>query len=199
MSNYNYDKIVAGFDRDQVIELMKNTLSDFRFNHCLRVEKQAIALAEKYDVDPARVGLAGLLHDFAKERSDQEFINVIKEKNLDPDLLNYGNAIWHGEVGAEIIKDELKIQDEDVLNAIRRHTVGSMRMNDIDKCVFIADYIEPGRDFPGVEEAREQADISLYAGMIAELTNTINHLVDRKQVIHPQTFETYNYWIKKGA
>lgn len=198
MTNFDYDKIVPGFDRDAVVAQMKKTMSDFRFSHCLRVEKQARELAEKFGGDVLRAGLAGLLHDFAKERSDEQFIETIKKHHLDPDLLNYGNAIWHGIVGAEIIKDELDIHDEDVLNAIRRHTVGATSMTDIDKCVFIADFIEPKRDFPGIEEARKYAAKSLNSGVAFELKHSIAHLIDKNRKIYPETFISYNYWINKG-
>ncbi|MCH4007989.1 bis(5'-nucleosyl)-tetraphosphatase (symmetrical) YqeK [Companilactobacillus sp.] len=198
MTDFNYDKIVPGFDREAVVNRMKTQLSDFRFGHCLRVEKEARGLAAENDLDVERAGLAGLLHDYAKERSDDEFIDVIKRKNLNKELLNYGNAIWHGIVGAEIIKDELNVYDEDVLNAIRRHTVGSTTMTGTDKCTFIADFIEPARDFTGIDEAREYADKSLDAGVAFELKHSVQHLINKNRQIYPATFASYNYWINKG-
>ncbi|WP_125769933.1 bis(5'-nucleosyl)-tetraphosphatase (symmetrical) YqeK [Companilactobacillus furfuricola] len=198
MTNFDYDKIIPGFDRDAVVTQMKETMSDFRYTHCLRVEKQAQELAEKFGADVLRAGLAGLLHDFAKERSDAQFIDTIKKHQLDPELLNYGNAIWHGIVGAEIIKDELGVYDEDVLNAIRRHTVGATSMTNVDKCVFIADFIEPKRDFPGIDEARKYAAKSLNSGVAFELKHSIAHLIDKNRKIYPETFISYNYWIDKG-
>ncbi|AKP66756.1 bis(5'-nucleosyl)-tetraphosphatase (symmetrical) YqeK [Companilactobacillus ginsenosidimutans] len=198
MTEFNYDTIVPGFDRDAVVSNMKQQLSDFRYSHCLRVEKGARGLAAENNIDVERAGLAGLLHDYAKERPDDEFIGVIKEKNLNKDLLKYNNAIWHGIVGAEIIKDELHVYDEDVLNAIRRHTVGSIKMTGVDKCVFIADFIEPARDFPGIDEARKYAEQSLNSGVAFELKHSIAHLIDKNRQIYPATFESYNYWINKG-
>ena len=199
MTKFKYNKIANGFDRDKVVNRMQEQLSDFRYNHCLRVEKEARGLAADNDVDVERAGLAGLLHDYCKERSDGEFIQAIKKYNLDRDLLNYGNAIWHGIVGAEIIKDELGVYDEDVLNAIRRHTVGSTHMTGVDQCVFIADFIEPARDFPGINEARKYAEKSLDAGTTFELKHSVQHLVSKNRSIYPATFESYNYWINKGV
>lgn len=198
MSNFDYGNIMHGIDRDEILNRMKEQLSDFRFNHCLRVEKTSRALAAEYKIDVDRAGLAGLLHDYSKERSDDEFISVIKSKHLNKDLLNYGNAIWHGIVGAEIVKDELNIYDEDVLNAIRRHTVGSTNMTGVDKCVFVGDFIEPGRDFPGIDEARNYADKSLDAAVAFELKHSLAYLVKKNSVIYPKTFDSYNYWIAKG-
>jgi len=132
VTDFNYDVIKHGLNRDEIIDQMKDTLSDYRFSHCVRVEKVSRGLAAEFGGDVDRAGLAGLLHDYAKERSDQEFIDVINKKHLDPELLKYNNAIWHGVVGAEIVKDELGIYDEDVLNAIRRHTVGATNMTHDD-------------------------------------------------------------------
>ncbi|KRK79934.1 bis(5'-nucleosyl)-tetraphosphatase (symmetrical) YqeK [Companilactobacillus nodensis] len=198
MTNFNYDEVKYGFDREALVNRMQEQMSDFRFTHCLRVEEVSRGLAAEYGADVAKAGLAGLLHDYAKERSDQEFIDEIKSKQLDPDLLNYNNAIWHGIVGAEIIKDELNIADEDVLNAIRRHTVGSTHMTQVDKCVFVADFIEPKRDFPGIDEARKYAEKSLDSAVAYELKHSIEHLVDKNREIYPATFDSYNYWISKG-
>lgn len=198
MNNYNYDEIKHGLNREELVNRMQKQLSDFRFTHCLRVEQVSRDLAAKYGADVDKAGLAGLLHDYAKERSDEEFISEIKTKHLDPDLLRYNNAIWHGIVGAEIIKDELGIADEDVLNAIRRHTVGSANMTQVDKCVFVADYIEPKRDFPGIDDARKYADKSLDSAVAYELKHSIEHLVNKNREIYPATFVSYNYWISKG-
>jgi len=198
LTNFNYDEVKYGFDREALVNRMQEQMSDFRFTHCLRVEEVSRGLAAEYGADVAKAGLAGLLHDYAKERSDQEFIDEIKSKQLDPDLLNYNNAIWHGIVGAEIIKDELNIADEDVLNAIRRHTVGSTHMTQVDKCVFVADFIEPKRDFPGIDEARKYAEKSLDSAVAYELKHSIEHLVDKNREIYPATFDSYNYWISKG-
>lgn len=198
MTEFDYSSIKSNLDRDEILARMQDTLSDFRYTHCLRVEKVSRALAAEFGGDVQRAGLAGLLHDYAKERSDQEFIDTIKEHNLDPELLNYNNAIWHGIVGAEIIKDELGIYDEDVLNAIRRHTVGSDHMTQVDKCVFVADFIEPNRDFPGIDQARDYAEKSLDAAVTFELKHSVQHLVNKNRTIYPATFVSYNYWIAKG-
>ncbi|AUI71464.1 bis(5'-nucleosyl)-tetraphosphatase (symmetrical) YqeK [Companilactobacillus alimentarius] len=198
MNEFNYDKIKADIDRDKIVDQMQHTLSDFRYTHCLRVEKVSRGLAAEYGGDVERAGLAGLLHDYAKERSDEEFISVIKNKHLNPELLKYNNAIWHGVVGAEIVKDELGIYDEDVLNAIRRHTVGSTNMTQVDKCVFVGDFIEPKRDFPGINEARDYAKKSLNSAVAFELKHSLAHLIDKNREIYPETFISYNYWITKG-
>jgi predicted HD superfamily hydrolase involved in NAD metabolism len=162
----------------------------------LRVEAKALELAEHFAVaDLEQVSVAALVHDYAKERSEDDFEAKIIEKNLDPDLLNWGNAIWHGVVGAEMIHDELQITDEDILNAVRRHTTGDVFMTTLDKLVYMADYIEDGRDFPGVDEVRQTTLANLDAGVAWQTAHTLNYLMAKQAVIYPKTILTYNAWV----
>jgi len=170
-------------------------LTDSRYQHCLRVEQTARELAQANGVDPELAAIAGLLHDYAKQRSDETFINLIKTRGLDPALLNYGNGVWHGVVGAELIKTELHIYNEDILNAVRLHTVGAPYMPKLAQIVFMADFIEPNRDFPGVDEARQVTAKSLAAGVRYQIQHTLNYLIEKGQPVYPQTLATYNAWV----
>jgi len=123
-------------------------LSDYRFQHVLRVRDYALKLAKQYGVSPEKAEIAALVHDYAKERADEDFLAVIQAKNLDPDLVNWGNYIWHGVVGAEMIRDELGIDDPDILTAVRQHTTGSgADMSLLSQIIFMADYLELGGGF----------------------------------------------------
>jgi len=136
-----------------------------------------------------------LTHDYAKERSDDEFIQVIRQNGFDLDLLHWNNAIWHGIVGADFVQRELSIDDEEILQAIRLHTTGAADMGLLDKIIYVADYIEPGRNFPGVEEAREIALVDLDKAVAYETKHTLLHLINQEAVIYPKTIETYNHWV----
>jgi len=170
-------------------------LTDSRYQHCLRVEQTARELAQANGVDPELAAIAGLLHDYAKQRSDATFIDLIKTRGLDPALLNYGNGVWHGVVGAELIKTELHIYNEDILNAVRLHTVGAPYMPKLAQIVFMADFIEPNRDFPGVTEARQATKASLAAGVRYQIQHTLTYLITNGQPVYPQTLATYNAWV----
>ncbi len=85
--------------REALLEKMAELLPEKRLTHCLGVERAAIELAERFGVDTEKAGLAGLLHDYAKKLSDQEFLDLIDRYRLDPDLKNWGNNVWHGMVG----------------------------------------------------------------------------------------------------
>ena len=114
-------------------------------------------------------------------------------------MLQYGNAIWHGVVGAYFIERDLGIHDETILNAVRRHTIGAPEMTVIDQILFVADFIEPGRDFPGVAQARETAFADLAAGVRFEILNTLTFLIEGQKKIYPKTIDTYNAWVPTQA
>ncbi|MBD5807189.1 bis(5'-nucleosyl)-tetraphosphatase (symmetrical) YqeK [Limosilactobacillus walteri] len=190
-----YTKKYISMTRLELIERLKKELKDKRFHHVLRVEATAIDLAIKNGVNVEKASIAGLVHDYAKQRPDSDFINEIKQKRLDPELLNYGNAIWHGIVGAELIKDELNIWDEDILNAVRHHTTGAPVMTKLEQVIYMADYIEPGRDFAGVKKARLITATNLQAGVAYQTKHTLNYLVANGKTVYPKTIDTYNAWV----
>lgn len=192
-----YQQNIYPGTRAELVKAISAKLKEKRFEHVLRVEETAIALAEENGVDLEKASIAGLVHDYAKQRTDKEFVNMIKKHQLDPDLLNWGNAIWHGVVGAEFIRDELQIYDEDILNAVRFHTTGAVMMTPLAQVVYMADYIEPGRDFPGVDEARQITHNDLAAGVVYQTKQTLSYLVQKNAPVYPATIATYNYWVAK--
>ena len=195
MTEIEYQKHYYPGSRSELVKKLKDSLNkQSRFEHCLRVEQTAIQLAKLNHEDVEKAAVAGLIHDYAKERSAEEFKRVIIAKKMDPDLLNWGNFIWHGEVGAEIIQDELKITDEEILNAVRRHTIGAVQMTTLDKIVYVADYVEPGRDFPGANYAREVEFADLDDGVRYETQHTLQYLLENNQKIYPAAILTYNQW-----
>lgn len=183
--------------REELMQKVQMRMSERRFLHVLGVEETAVALAAKYGASEEKASIAALTHDYAKERPDEEFELIIQRDGYDPELLAYGNAIWHGLVGASMVERELGIEDEEILQAIRLHTTGAAEMSLLDKIIYVADYIEPGRDFPGVKEARELALLDLDKAVAYETKHTLMHLIEKEQKIYPKTIETYNYWISK--
>ncbi|MFS1663246.1 bis(5'-nucleosyl)-tetraphosphatase (symmetrical) YqeK [Streptococcus sp. zg-JUN1979] len=185
----------VGLSRQDLLAKIAGVMSDKRFKHVLGVEKAAIALAKRYGYDEVKAGLAGLLHDYAKELSDEAFLSLIDRYELDDGLKSWGNNIWHGLVGRYYIEEELGLTDTEILDAIACHTVGSSQMSVLDKIVYVADYIEEGRDFPGVDEARHLAECSLNQAVAYETARTVAYLASQAQPIYPKTLETYNHYI----
>ena len=181
--------------REELIEKLNNALTQSRFEHVLRVEQMSIELAKKNDVDVEKASVAGLCHDYAKQRPDDDFIQVIKKYRLDDLLLQYGNAIWHGEVGYLMVQNELGVTDIDILNSIKHHTTGAKYMSKLEQIVYMADYIEMGRDFPGVEEAREITFNNLADGVAYQTKHTLQYLISANKPVYPKTIDTYNEWV----
>lgn len=190
-----YQKHYYAGSRKELIAKVKEQVSEKRFKHILGVEQAALELARANDYELEKASVAALVHDYAKERSEAEFKALIVQTGLEQDLLNWNNFIWHGVVGAEIIKKELKITDEEILNAVRRHTVGAKEMTTLDQIVYAADYIEPGRDFPGVDQARQLAAESLRAAVEFETKHTLLYLMNNNKTIYPAAILTYNAYV----
>lgn len=184
-------------DRNEALRIVKGQLPERRFKHTVGVMETAVALAKLYGADEKKAELAAIFHDYAKYRPREEMEKVILEENLPRDLLEHNIELWHAPVGAVLVEKETGISDEDILNSIRYHTTGRAGMTLLEKIIFLADYIEPGRNFPGVDEVRALARENLDLAMIKALANTISFLLEKKQLIYPDTIHTYNDLINK--
>ena len=189
-----YESYIS-MSREALLAKMETVMPEKRLRHCLGVEKAARELAERFGLDVEKAGLAGLLHDYAKKVSDEDFLSLIDKYKLDPDLKNWGNNVWHGMAGIYKIQEDLGIEDAEILRAIEIHTVGSGTMSELDKVVYVADYIEHNRDFPGVDKARELAQRSLNQAVAYETARTVEHLAHKGMPIYPQTLETYHAFV----
>ena len=187
-------------DREKALELVKEQLTEHRYQHTIGVMETAIELAKRYNADVKKAETAAIFHDYAKFRSKEEMREIIIDQQMPSDLLSHNTELWHAPVGAYLVNTEVGISDEEILDAIRFHTSGRERMTLLEKVIFVADYIEPGRHFPGVEEVREIAKQDLDTALIYSLRNTIMFLVRKNQAIYPDTLLTYNALIlnKKG-
>ncbi|MCD9023049.1 bis(5'-nucleosyl)-tetraphosphatase (symmetrical) YqeK [Cohnella silvisoli] len=168
-------------------EATRKQMPDKRWKHTLGVVETAIKLAKRFDGDPVKSELAALLHDYSKAWAIDRMEAIIREQRLSMDLLVYDKELWHAHVGAWAVQDEHGITDEEVLDAIRYHTSGRENMTKLDKIVCLADYIEPGRDYPGVSKIRELAKHSVEEALIAAFDSTIEVLIERGKRIFPLT------------
>lgn len=194
----DYSNNYLSLSRDELIDVMKENLSKRRLKHVLRVEQTALQLADQHNADKEKVSIAALSHDYAKERPDDEMRDLIISENLDLELLQYGSNIWHGPIGAVLMKNEYHLEDEEILEAINYHTIGSPKMSLVAKIIYVADFIEPKRSFKGIEAARDLADKDLDKAIGFISSHTIEHLLKRKNKIYPRAIETYNAWVANG-
>lgn len=175
------------YSREALIEAVSGQMPDKRWKHTLGVMESAVKLAQRYGADPQRAETAAILHDVAKYWPVERMREIIEQNGLSAELLKYDKQLWHAEVGAYTAKHDYGIQDSEVLDAIRYHTSGRENMGLLERIVCLADYIEPGRDFPGVEEIRRLAKVSLEQGLIAGLDSTIRVLLEKRRVVFPLT------------
>lgn len=153
-------------------------MSYYRFIHVLGVVETAERLALQYVLDVEKCKLAALLHDYAKE-IDKKREQLIMEKHFSNEMMLYEEPVWHSFVGSYLVQKELGILDSQVVAAIRYHVTAHPDMDTVAQCLFVADYIEPGRKFPGVNDARTAAFTSLSAGVVAELEGVKAHLLSK--------------------
>lgn len=177
---------------------IRETLTEERYRHSLNVADEAARLARFYGYDEEKAYLAGLLHDIGKVKDK----SLLLKMGFDFDIILKENSqrmgvVEHCILGRAIAHRKFKIFDKEILDSIRYHTTGRANMGLLEKIVFIADYIEIGRDFEGVETARELAYSDLDRAMVFSLENTMIHVVKRGLMLHEDTVRARNYLLKK--
>ena len=185
------------YSRDELIEAVSSQMPAKRWEHTKGVMETAVILAGRFGADPVKAELAAILHDVAKYWPVQKLHQMMVEHKLSDELLHYDNQLWHAEVGAFVAEHEYGVTDAEVLDAIRYHTSGRIGMTLLDKVVCLADYMEPGRDFPSVNNIRELANHSLEEALAAGFDSTIGYLLSRRQIIFPLTVLARNDLIKQ--
>lgn len=187
-------------DLTKIRKAMEKALDPKRYEHTLGVEFTAAALAMRYDAPVFKAQLAGLLHDCAKCLSNEKKLSICEKNNIDVSEIEKRNPfLLHSKVGSFLAKEEYGVDDSDVLNAISNHTTGRPGMSLLEKIVFIADYIEPGRkSAPHLPEIRKLAFTNLDEALIKILEDTLYYLKDGDGEIDPMTAKTYEYYKKEG-
>lgn len=178
-------------NREEIISWLQANLKPNRLNHSLEVERTARKMAQCFGEDPELAALAGLVHDCAKWMS-HDTLRMYAPRS-DADSFEFGSpALLHAPVGVLVARRDLGITDVRVLNAIRWHTIGGENISTLDRIVFLADLIEPGRNYPGVEAVRALAEKDLTAALVDALSLSISYVLGRRQLVHPTTLYMYN-------
>ena len=182
--------------KDIFIDELVKKIGEKRAYHSIGVMNTAINLAKAHDYDIEKARIAGLLHDCAKYRDRSYLLKRANDFGIILDNIMLENTeLIHGPLGAKVAKYEFGVSDEEILDAICYHTTGRENMTTLDKIIYIADYIEPNRDFPGVEEARKLAYIDLNKCLKFAMENTIIFLLKQGNLIHIDTIEARNYLV----
>lgn len=174
-------------------ERLKTILNKKRFRHSVAVMETSQYLAEKYGADVNKAQIAGLLHDCAKDFSDAELLKLAEEYKLPVDeVLKHSAFLLHGPVGAELVGEVFGVHDIEIKRAVAIHTTGDINMTLLDKIVFLADYIEPGRKFSGVDELRRIAGENLDMAVVKAFDNTIDYVISQGMLLYEKTVRARN-------
>ncbi|MCD6322848.1 MAG: 23S rRNA (uracil(1939)-C(5))-methyltransferase RlmD [Clostridiales bacterium] len=156
---------------EKIKSSLKASLGEKKFKHTIQTSEAAIKLAEIYGCDVQKAEIAGLLHDCARDLDVETQLEMLIDTEYDQSFLEVPK-ILHGPCGAIIAKKEYGIEDQDILNAIANHTCGRPDMSLLEKTIFIADAIEPDRDFAGVEILRKTAKRDINLAVLMSLEGT---------------------------
>ena len=190
------DKEIEIEDITRRRELLKESLKPRRFEHSLGVAYLAASLAFMYDEEPLRAELAGILHDCAKNYTNDELIQLCRESNVEltEEELNAPQVI-HAKYGSVLADKKYGIKDEDMLNAIKYHTTGRPHMSTLEKIIFVSDYLEPLRKTaPNLKELRKLAFRDIDECVYRILSQTVEYLCNLGTLIVPDTINSFEWY-----
>ena len=181
---------------EQLRNCMKNILNESRYQHSRGVEEVSCDLAFIYGYDSKKASIAGILHDCAKNLTEEQLILECKKYQLPVKEIEMQNKqLLHAKIGAVHAKNLYGVEDEEILNAITYHCTGRPALSLLEKIIYTADYIEPfRRPLPEIDEIRraayENLDLAVY--MISK--NILNYLQNSGAAIDSLSMETYEYY-----
>jgi predicted HD superfamily hydrolase involved in NAD metabolism len=185
---------------DSAHRAVAERLSEAAAEHSLRVAKAAVDLAHIYGVDTEAAAVAGVLHDWHREvdadtllaLADTAGLAVSEADRVDPRLL-------HARLGALEVSTWFPGIDESIVRAVETHTLGAVRMSELDMVVYIADMIEPSRTFKGVDDLREAVGSLSLDELFAEAyRHSVMHVVRARKPLHPLTTDVWNAHCVRG-
>lgn len=164
-------------------------LKNKRIPHVLGTEQEAVRLAERYGADVEKARVAALLHDCTKKLNMEEQLTLCEQYGIELDALEQkALKLLHAKTGAEIARDVFGVDDE-IYRAIWWHTTGHANMTLLEKIIYLADYMEPTRDFPGVEDLRKACYEDLDKGLLLGLEMSIEEMTAMGNPVHHATVE----------
>ncbi|MCR5774297.1 MAG: bis(5'-nucleosyl)-tetraphosphatase (symmetrical) YqeK [Lachnospiraceae bacterium] len=184
----------------EIKKKMKKALDKDRYRHTVSVAYTAACLAMRYAIDPEVAFTAGLLHDCAKCIPTAEKFKLCEKYKVElSDFEKTNTALIHAKLGACLAEKRYGISDKDILDSIRTHTTGEPDMSLLQKIIFTADYIEPGRDqASNLPEIRQMAFVDLDKAVCKILSDTLAYLGKKKDApIDPMTRKTYEFYCEQ--
>ena len=178
-------------------DCVKNLVSAKRYSHTLAVEQQAKKLAKIYGADEFKASVAAILHDIAKEMPPEEQLDLIKTAGVEfSENERQNQKLWHAAAGAAYAKSVLKIEDDEILNAILNHTTGRADMTLLEKIVLVADITSDDREYNNVKNLRAIAETSLEEVIAAYSVYIVAYSKENNLYISEKTKATFNCYSK---
>lgn len=187
------------YDLKKIKKKLKNELDESRYEHTIGVMDTAACLAMRYGADLTQALVAGLLHDCAKCIPDDKKLKLCKKNGIEvTPFEEKAPFLLHAKLGAWMAEHEYHVSDPAILSAIACHTTGKPDMSLLDKIVFIADYIEPGRNkAPGLPEIRRLSFTDIDQALIRILSDTLDYLASSNDPIDPATQNVLDYYLRR--
>jgi predicted HD superfamily hydrolase involved in NAD metabolism len=179
--------------------LLERRLNEYRLLHSFGVADTAASMAEQYGVDVNRARIAGLLHDWDKNLSDEQLCERAREFGIEMiSPLEDLPALLHAQTGAAAVKREFPELDDEVIQAIARHTSAAPDMTDLDMIIYVADMIEPLRSQGNLMPLRTiVGKVPLETLFLKSFEMTMQHLIHRHRLIHPASLEVWNAYVTR--
>lgn len=185
------------YDISEKKKYLKENLSQKRYTHSLNVAEECRKLAVKYGEDPDKAYFAGLLHDICKELPDDEQKKIVLESNFSVCREELETrSLWHAIAGAYFIKIHFGVEDIDIINAVRFHTVGRAGMTRLEEIVYIGDLISADRDYKDVDRMRKISYTDINSAMLEAFSYSIKSVVKKGGLIPICTTEGYNFYTR---
>jgi len=187
-------------DYDMARATLAERIGEGALRHSERVADTCADLARIYGLDVAEARLAGLLHDWDRETPDDELVATAATEGVVRDAVDdAAPRLLHARTAAASLAREVPGLSPEVLSAIERHTLGAPDMSALDMVVYVADMIEPGRTYKGVDDLREAAGTLSLDELFAEAyRRSVMHLVTARKPIHPLTVEVWNTLVARS-
>lgn len=184
---------------DKYKDIIKEKMCEKRYKHSVSVSEWAVKLALKYSANEKKAAIAGILHDITKEMPEEEQLKLISNSGINLSLLEKKSIkLLHSISGAIYVREFLKIDDEEIINAIKYHTTAREDMTLLEKIIFIADFLSDDRKWENTDYFRKLALKNLDDALIYGLKLTIEGLLKGNKLIAENTFKAYNYVILKS-
>ena len=181
------------YDVQAMQAFLKKRLSRERYNHTMNVAKECRRLAKLYGEDPDRAYFAGMVHDICKEDPrEQQYDWAVKSEMGFCQEEAESWKVWHGVAGAYFLRTEFGVTDEEVLRAVRFHTIARADMSLLEKIVYLGDMTSEERSYSGVDIMRKACMQSLEKGMLYAVRYSMKKQIKRCAVIPHYTLEAYN-------